>query len=1219
MLILGESGTGKELLARALHDLSPRKERRFVAINCAAIPENLLESELFGYEKGAYTGAAKQTIGKFETADSGTLFLDEIGDLPLTLQAKLLRFLQERVIERVGGRQEIPVDVRIVCATHQSLKDQIAAGKFREDLYYRLAEIVVEIPPLRDRQGDAALLAHAFVRRLAAEQRRGAMNLLPDAIDAIESHRWPGNVRELENVIKRAVIMSDGPMIAAKDLGLSPQRCRIRRAQPAAGPRRSRTGSGPEGAGPRQRQSQQGGGIARRQPSHAVRPHAPLRTQVSFPVYPFESPPGTLPSCDCPTSSKPPLSSSSPSCWRACNRADTASYITSAKSYIAKSDYKAAIIELKNALLQSPNSGEARFLMASSLLATGDSVGAETEARKALDLKYAPDETYPLLAKALLRQGDFRRLVSELGPVKLENERARADLDSSLGIAYLSLGEQKGARTSIDAALAANPKDVRARIVRARLTAQDKDLPQAQKLVDDVLADKPGDIDALLLKSELELVQGKRDDAIKTLEHAIEMTPDDIRPRAAVISLLVQSRKLDQAAAQLEGLKKVAPAQALTFYSDALVSSARGDQAHAKEAIQQVLKVAPDHLPSLYLAGIINYQSGAYAAAEDALRKVLARVPEERNARQVLAATYLRTGRPTQALEVLEPALRRAQNEPRVLRTAAEAYLALNDPIKATEYFEKANALDKGNVAGQVELAQVRLATGDTERALRDLEAISKADTSSYTADLALVSAYLRRHDFDKALAAVSALEKKQPAAPLPYSLKGTVYLAKGDTKAARASFEKALEVDPAFFNAAYNLARLDIADRNIEAARKRYSQMLVKDPNSETLLLAQAELLAATGASQQEVAAAIERAVAANPTSARARLALIGFLVQKRDTKAALAAAQAAQAALPDNPQILNALGVNQVLAHENTQALETFKRLAQLQPQSALPLLKVAEVQLVSKDYDGAIDTLRQAIALQPDLADAWPAMAMAYVAAGRPESAVMEGRKYQQEKPDRAVGYAIEGEAHGLQKQWAESAVSFQEALARQPLPTLAVRRYGALQNAGKTAEATAMAEKWFKSHPNDIVLRAFIAQQNLAKKDYPAAVRQYEAALEVEPNNTLFLNNLAWMLNELGDPKAQKYAQRAYDLAPTNASVLDTLGWILVQHGDAAKGVELLKAAAAVAPGQNEIRLHLAKALLKTGDKAGAKNELEALAKLEGTSPARDEAQKLLKEL
>ena len=220
VLILGESGTGKELLARALHDFSPRATARFVAINCAAIPENLLESELFGYEKGAFTGAARQTPGKIELAQGGTLFLDEIGDLPMSLQAKLLRFLQERVIERVGGRQEIAVDTRVVCATHQDVKDQIANARFREDLYYRLAEIVVQIPPLRARPGDAALLAHAFVRRIADEQRRGTVALLPDAVAAIEAHAWPGNVRELENVIKRAVIIVDGNTIGAADLGL---------------------------------------------------------------------------------------------------------------------------------------------------------------------------------------------------------------------------------------------------------------------------------------------------------------------------------------------------------------------------------------------------------------------------------------------------------------------------------------------------------------------------------------------------------------------------------------------------------------------------------------------------------------------------------------------------------------------------------------------------------------------------------------------------------------------------------------------------------------------------------------------------------------------------------------------------------------------------------------------------------------------------------------
>ena len=220
VLLLGGSGTGKELLARGLHDLSNRRSKRFVALNCAAIPENLLESELFGYERGAFTGAARQTRGKIEYADGGTLFLDEIGDLPGALQAKLLRFLQERVVERLGGREEIPVDVRIVCATHQNLKELIKAGRFREDLFYRLSEIAIDIPPLRDRKGDATLLARAFAQRFSGSENRKPVVLGDDALAAIEAYAWPGNVREMENCIKRAVIMSDGQYVSAEDLGL---------------------------------------------------------------------------------------------------------------------------------------------------------------------------------------------------------------------------------------------------------------------------------------------------------------------------------------------------------------------------------------------------------------------------------------------------------------------------------------------------------------------------------------------------------------------------------------------------------------------------------------------------------------------------------------------------------------------------------------------------------------------------------------------------------------------------------------------------------------------------------------------------------------------------------------------------------------------------------------------------------------------------------------
>jgi len=220
VMLLGASGTGKELLAKGLHEASERRGGAFIAINCAAIPENLLESELFGHEKGAFTGAVKTTEGKIEQADGGTLFLDEVGDIPLPLQVKLLRFLQERTIERIGGRKSIGVDTRIVCATHQDLEAMIADGRFREDLFYRLAEIVVKIPSLAERPGDATLLAKAFLKRFAKEMNPQVKGFAADALAAIDAWGWPGNVRELENRVKRAVIMADGKLVNAGDLDL---------------------------------------------------------------------------------------------------------------------------------------------------------------------------------------------------------------------------------------------------------------------------------------------------------------------------------------------------------------------------------------------------------------------------------------------------------------------------------------------------------------------------------------------------------------------------------------------------------------------------------------------------------------------------------------------------------------------------------------------------------------------------------------------------------------------------------------------------------------------------------------------------------------------------------------------------------------------------------------------------------------------------------------
>src|SRR5579863_10089774 len=220
VLLLGDSGTGKELLARAVHRLSGRAHKPFVAINCAAIPETLLESELFGYEKGAFTGAAKRTAGKLGSADGGTVFLDEIGEMPASLQAKLLRVVQERTVERIGGRVPLVLDLRIVCATNRKLDTLVGTGGFRDDLFYRISEVTIRVPPLRDRQGDSLLLAQFILQQISERFGKPTRGLAPDAIRAIQAHRWPGNVRELENRIKAAVIMAEGAVVTASDMGL---------------------------------------------------------------------------------------------------------------------------------------------------------------------------------------------------------------------------------------------------------------------------------------------------------------------------------------------------------------------------------------------------------------------------------------------------------------------------------------------------------------------------------------------------------------------------------------------------------------------------------------------------------------------------------------------------------------------------------------------------------------------------------------------------------------------------------------------------------------------------------------------------------------------------------------------------------------------------------------------------------------------------------------
>ena len=352
------------------------------------------------------------------------------------------------------------------------------------------------------------------------------------------------------------------------------------------------------------------------------------------------------------------------------------------------------------------------------------------------------------------------------------------------------------------------------------------------------------------------------------------------------------------------------------------------------------------------------------------------------------------------------------------------------------------------------------------------------------------------------------------------------------------------------------------------------------------------------------------------NPSSATARLILIKFHLSNRDFKAALTAAQDAQAALPNSPAVVEALGVAQLAAGKDQAAISTFAQLSELLPNSPQPLVRQAQAFVAAKRPDDAIRALREALALNPDLTSTERHIAGIYVATGRIDEALSEAKSVQAKNPDKPFGYALEGEIYAAQKKWGQAARVYQGAVKEFEDPLLVARAHAVMEAAGESAKADALATEWIKNHQKDTVVLNYLSQRDLAMNRYGAATKHLRAALARQPNNPVYLNNLAWAMYELKQPRALQYAEQAHELAPENPAIMDTLGWILVHTGNEPRGLELLGRAAELSPNAYGIRLHFAKALIKAGRKDTARKELEALAKLDKGLPVQREAAALL---
>jgi putative PEP-CTERM system TPR-repeat lipoprotein len=898
-----------------------------------------------------------------------------------------------------------------------------------------------------------------------------------------------------------------------------------------------------------------------------------------------------------------------------CGADDPASLMTSAKQYMAQRDYKASVIQLKNVLQETPDNPEARYLLGLSFLEQGDVTAAQIELDKAAQLGLASDELQVALARAALARGESDKVLAQFAGKELSEPKANAELRALLGMAHLARNQREDAQRAFEEALGSDPANMTATLGIARLVAANQNFADALVRVDRALAGMPGSAEALLLKADLHAVQGQPEAAEQAYRNAIQAAPNTVGARLSLINHLLQQRAVNKASAEVAALEKAAPKDPRSFYAKALVLVEEKNFPAAKQAIVQVLKVTPEHVPSLTLAGLAALQTGALLEAESHLRRALQNAPQALGAKRLLATTHLRMGKAELALTEVTQLLKVSQ-DPSIVALAGEVSLANGDVASAQRHYERAKALAPNDVAVQTRLGLIRFAAGDSNRAISELEAASAGDPAAYQADLALIANYLRKREADKALEAINALEKKQPDNPLTHNLRGGALVLKKDLSGARASFERALKLQPTYMPAVANLARLDLLEKRPESAKKRYEQILKKDPNNEQALISLAVLLRMSGADSQAVEKLLKQSVAANPTYVPARTALITFYLRGQDRNAALAAAQDAQAALPNHPTIVEALGTTQLATGETRQAIATFTRLGEMLPKSPEAQIHLARVHMAAKQPDDAIKALRAALALRPDLAAVQRDIAGIYVRTGRHDEALREAQAVQAKQPDHPLGHVLEAEVYVAQKKLDLAERKYREALKKFDLPALVTRTHSVMEAAGRRREAEAMAEDWVKRHPKDAAVLAHLGERDIAGKRYPSAVARYERALERQPDNPMFLNNLAWVSNQLKRPNAIEYAERAHELAPENAAIMDTLGTILAARGETERGLELLGRAAEMAPNAHHIRLNFAKALLKAERKAAARKELEQIAKLDNRLAVQKEAAAIL---
>jgi putative PEP-CTERM system TPR-repeat lipoprotein len=895
----------------------------------------------------------------------------------------------------------------------------------------------------------------------------------------------------------------------------------------------------------------------------------------------------------------------------------TESLLTEAKQYQQKGDNKAAIIQLKNALQKNPDNIETRYLLGTIYNEVGDPVSAEKELRKAVSLGMDAAKIAPELAKSLYMQNQFPKVLEALKPISAG--KVDASITILQGNTYLRLGKDQEAKEAFENVLKENSNHPEALVGLARHALSSNDFKTAYRYLDQATEKNPSNFGAWLFKGDLLRAQNRVEPALAAYDQALKAKPDNMSANIAKAYLHIAEKKFDAAKSEIDAARKSAPTHIIVYYSQALLDFNQGKHAAAWDSLQQVLRVAPEHMPSVLLAGASQYALGSLPQAELHLKKYLEQNPDDLYARKLMARTLLKSGQTARALTTLSPALKNTTKDPQLLALAGEVHMQAKEFSKATEYFEKASELAPESAQIKTSLGMSKIGQGDNARAISEFEKAISLDAKSSQAGLLLVMTQLHQKNYDKALSAAQAIEKEEPENPLVQNLKGGIYLGKKDIESARSSFMKALKLQPAFFPAADNLAKLDLRDKKPDLAKKRYLSILDNDKKNLQAITALAHL-ARLQNDVSETTSWLEKANSENPDKLEAALNLAGHYLRIGEKVKALTLLQNLLVSKPNSPELLDALALAQMANEKPAAALDTYHKLTVLLPESPQAQYQLANAHMSMKNIQAATDALKRSLSLNPDYLEAQIAMASLEMQKGDFGNAIAISKKIQQKNTKSSAGYVLEGDILMAQRKPMLAISSYEHAFTLHKNSSILIKIFSALKLSGKWSLAETRMIQWLKEYPDDASARVYLAEAYIGEKKHKEAITQFQILLKQNPNSPVILNNIAWSYYQDKDPQnALTHAEKALQIAADSPAVMDTLGWILVEQGNTSRGLPLLQKAATLAPDVADIRYHLAQSLAKTGDKAGAKKELEKLLASGKPFANIEEAKALLKKL